>query len=452
MGCGFRNDQGADGIDGNGPEALAKPDDLARAAMRLIPHKVLVMSGKGGVGKTTVAVNLAYALAAAGHKVGIVDADMHGPDVPLMTGIEGLRAEASDEGLIPIEAPGGVRVLSVSSFLTSPDAPVIWRGPAKTGVIAQFLGLADWEGTEVLIVDCPPGTGDEPLSVAQMIPDADGVVIVTSPQGVSLLDSRKCVGFARQLDLPVLGIVENFSGFACPGCGRRIDLFKRGGGQRAAAELGIRFLGSIPITEAMVEAGDSGHPLVASTPDDPASQALAAIALAITADWATSDAVAADSDADRALPPKALGTLRLGVTAEDDAGLDAVISGHFGHAPVVMVVEVQDGKVLSVKPVVNPGATNHQPGQMPRFLKSLDVDVVLTGTMGEHAKSMFDAFGIKVVGGADGTVGQALNAWIRGDLAVWVPCGAHGHHGGGCGGHGHDHAGGGCGGHTSGQD
>jgi predicted Fe-Mo cluster-binding NifX family protein len=179
---------------------------------------------------------------------------------------------------------------------------------------------------------------------------------------------------------------------------------------------------------------------------------LAAIALAITADWATSDAVAADSDADRALPPKALGTLRLGVTAEDDAGLDAVISGHFGHAPVVMVVEVQDGKVLSVKPVVNPGATNHQPGQMPRFLKSLDVDVVLTGTMGEHAKSMFDAFGIKVVGGADGTVGQALNAWIRGDLAVWVPCGAHGHHGGGCGGHGHDHAGGGCGGHTSGQD
>jgi Mrp family chromosome partitioning ATPase len=287
MGCGCGDGQDTGGCGGSDQGRTFQPDDRARVAMRKIPHKILVMSGKGGVGKTTVAVNLAYALAAAGHKVGIVDADLHGPDVPLMTGVEGLRAQASDDGLIPIDAPGGVRVLSVSSFLASPDAPVIWRGPAKAGVIAQFLGLADWSGTDVLIVDCPPGTGDEPLSVAQMIPDADGVVIVTSPQGVSLLDSRKCVGFARQMDLPVLGIVENFSGFECPGCGRRIDLFKRGGGRQAATDLGVRFLGSIPITEAMVEAGDSGRPLVVSTPDDPASLVLAAIAQTLVADWAS---------------------------------------------------------------------------------------------------------------------------------------------------------------------
>ena len=444
MGCGCGDGQDAGGCGEHGREAAFQPDDLARAAMRRIPHKVLVMSGKGGVGKTTVAVNLAYALAAAGHKVGIVDADLHGPDVPLMTGVEGMRGEAGDQGLTPIEAPGGVRVLSVSMFLPSPDAPVIWRGPAKAGVIAQFLGAADWEGTDVLIVDCPPGTGDEPLSVAQMIPDADGVVIVTSPQGVSLLDSRKCVGFARQLDLPVLGIVENFSGFACAGCGRRIDLFKRGGGQRAATDLGVRFLGSIPITEAMVEAGDSGKPLVVSTPDDPASVALAGIALAISADWTIADDAAAEPAAATDRHAKAPGMTRLGVTAEDMSGLDAPIAGHFGHAPVVTVVEVQDGKVVTVTTVPNPGAANHQPGQMPRFLKSLDVDVVLTGTMGERAKSMFDAFGIRVVGGADGTVRQALDAWLRGDLADWVPCGNHGHAGGGCGGHDH---GGGCGSH-----
>lgn len=287
MGCGCGGGDGGCG-GGGGLEREredAQPDGLARAAMRRIPHKVLVMSGKGGVGKTTVAVNLAYAFAARGFQVGIVDADLHGPDVPLMTGLQGMPGDAEGEALQPLQAAPGVRVLSVSGYLPSADAPVIWRGPAKAQVLAQFLGQADWTGTDVLVVDCPPGTGDEPLSVAQMIPDADGVVIVTSPQGVALLDSRKCVGFALQMGQMVLGIVENFSGFACPGCGRRIDLFKRGGGEQAAEQLGVPFLGRIPITEAMVEAGDSGEPLVSSAPEDPAAQALVAIAAAIAAGW-----------------------------------------------------------------------------------------------------------------------------------------------------------------------
>lgn len=439
MGCGC-----GDGDEGHAERPAKRPDGVARVAMARIPHKVLVMSGKGGVGKTTFAVNLAFAFAAKGLRVGIVDADLHGPDVPLMTGIEGVRGQAEGEVIAPIEVIPGVRVLSISSFLPSRDSPVIWRGPAKAGVIAQFLGQADWTGTDVLVVDCPPGTGDEPLSVAQMIPDADGVVIVTSPQGVSLLDSRKCVGFAHQLNLPVLGIVENFSGFECPGCGRRIDLFKRGGGERAAGELGVPFLGRIPITEAMVEAGDTGRPLVASSPADPAAQALSAIATLLAGQW---KAGKTRSKPGMAGPgPTDRHNVRLGITTEDDGGLDGMVAGHFGHAPFVTVVAIEKGQVVSARAEVNPNAAEHKPGDMPRFLQSLGVDVVVTGSMGQRAKEMFDGFGITVVTGAAGRVHDAVEAWQHGTLADWTPCAHHesGHaHGeGGCGGHGAGH---GCG-------
>ena len=403
MGCGCGDN------DGCGARNEAQPDDIARSAMARIPHKILVMSGKGGVGKTTVAVNLAYAFAARGLQVGIVDADLHGPDVPWMTGVEGVAAEGAQNVLMPIETIAGVKVLSIASFLPSSDSPVIWRGPAKAGVLAQFLGQGDWEGTDLLVVDCPPGTGDEPLSIAQMVPDADGAVIVTSPQGVSLLDSRKCVGFARKLDLPVLGIVENFAGFVCPGCGRSIDLFKRGGGEKAAGELGVPFLGRIPITEAVVEAGDSGFPLVASKPDDPASRAMDAIASVLEQGWKDAGNGRQEGQGE---PEAADGkSLRIGIPSEDEGGLDAIVSGHFGHAPVVTVVEIEDGAIREVRAERNPGAADHQPGAMPRFLQSLGVHVVLTGSMGERAKTMFDSFGIRVVGGASGTVRDVVEAW-----------------------------------------
>lgn len=257
----------------------------ARQAMDAIPHKIIVMSGKGGVGKTTLAVNLAYAFAAQGWRVGILDADIHGPDVAWMTGVEGQRTESEDGRLMPLQPAENVKVLSMSAFLPDSDSPVIWRGPMKMSVIQQFMGEGQWEDTEVLVVDCPPGTGDEPLSVVQLMPHPDGTVVVTSPQGVALLDSRKCVNFARKMNLPVLGIVENLSGFVCSHCGHTTNLFKTGGGEAAAQQLEVPFLGRVPISEKMVDAGDNGQPLVVAAPDDPASLEILEVARQLSREW-----------------------------------------------------------------------------------------------------------------------------------------------------------------------
>ncbi len=270
-------------------DEIAQAEQRVLEAMDRIPHKILVMSGKGGVGKTTVAVNLAFAMASQGLEVGLLDVDLHGPNVALMAGVEGRQLEMKNDRITPIRATPKVRVLSIAFFLPHPDAPIAWRGPRKSGAIRQLLADGDWDGVDVLIVDCPPGTGDEPMSVGQLIPSADGVIVVTSPQDVSLLDSRKCVGFVDQIGLKMLGIVENLSGFVCPSCGERVDLFKTGGGERAATELGVPFLGRIPLSAAMVEAGDSGKPLVISDPDDAAAVAIGKVAERLQQSWKSVD-------------------------------------------------------------------------------------------------------------------------------------------------------------------
>ncbi len=227
-----------------------------------IKNKIVVMSGKGGVGKTTVAVNLATALSLRGKKVGILDVDIHGPNVPKMLGIdEEIRIQSDDDSIKPVIVENDLKVMSMAFLLSSPDLPVIWRGPMKMSVINQFLGDVQWGELEYLIVDLPPGTGDECLSMAQQIPGA-GAVIVTTPQDVALLDSRKSVNFAKQLNMPVLGIVENMSGMSCPHCGKNIDLFKIGGGERAAKDMDVPFLGRLPIDPEVVDAGDSGSPII----------------------------------------------------------------------------------------------------------------------------------------------------------------------------------------------
>ncbi len=233
-----------------------------------IKHTIMVMSGKGGVGKSTVAVNLAIGLSQQGYKVGILDADIHGPNIPKILGIEEERLLADEEGSIrPVEALGTLKVVSVGYLLDSKDTPVIWRGPMKHGVINQFLKDVNWGELDFLVVDLPPGTGDEPLSIAQLIKNTEGVeaplaVVVTTPQDVALLDSRKSIGFARALGLEVLGVVENMSGFKCPHCGKPIDLFKTGGGEKAANELGVRFLGAVPIDPDIVTDTDAGVPFI----------------------------------------------------------------------------------------------------------------------------------------------------------------------------------------------
>jgi len=243
-----------------------------------IKHYIVVMSGKGGVGKSTVAVNLAVSLAQQGLKVGLLDADIHGPNLPKMLGLEKSRLQATEGGIVPMEFIPGLSVVSMAFLLESVDNPVVWRGPLKHTVIRQFVADVQWGELDYLVVDLPPGTGDEPLSVAQVLKAVDGSVIVTTPQEVALLDSRKSVVFSQQLEIPVIGIVENMSGLVCPHCGKEIDLFKKGGGEVAARELNVPFLGRVPIDPQIVVNGDAGKPYVIAFPESQAAKNLKQIA------------------------------------------------------------------------------------------------------------------------------------------------------------------------------
>lgn len=254
-------------------EQLKEDEMKVLKTLAKIKNRLLIFSGKGGVGKSTVAANLALAFARKGMKVGLLDVDIHGPNLPKMLGVEDKRLDVSPEGIKAVEVNDNLKLVSMSFFLQDPNLPVIWRGPMKMKAIQQFLGDVDWGELDWLIIDSPPGTGDEPLSVAQLIP-ATAAIVVTTPQEVSLLDSRKAVAFAWRLDLKVLGIIENMSGMICPHCGKKIDLFKEGGGKMAAIELGVPFLGKIPLDPQIVTLGDEGKPFIVDQPSSEASQAL----------------------------------------------------------------------------------------------------------------------------------------------------------------------------------
>jgi Mrp family chromosome partitioning ATPase len=253
-------------------------EENAKIGERLarIKNRLLVFSGKGGVGKSTVTANLAQSLAARGLRIGALDVDIHGPNLAKMLGVEGRKLEGSDDGIRPVQVGPNLSLVSMSFLTEGPDNPIIWRGPMKMKVIEQFLGDVEWGDLDWLVIDSPPGTGDEPLSVAQLVP-ATGAVVVTTPQEVSVLDSRKAVVFARRLQLRVLGIIENMSGFVCPYCGRRSDLFKTGGGERAAIEMGVPFLGRIPIDPRIVASGDAGRPFATDADGSDAVRAFSAV-------------------------------------------------------------------------------------------------------------------------------------------------------------------------------
>ncbi len=241
-----------------------------------IRHKVLVLSGKGGVGKSTVAVNLAVALQREGRRVGLLDVDVHGPSVPTMLGLEGEQIFSEGEAFLPVEH-GGLKVMSVGFLLRRREDPVIWRGPMKMGVIRQFLQDVEWGDLDYLIVDAPPGTGDEPLSVCQLVGEADGAIVVTTPQEVALSAVRKCISFCRKLELRVLGVVENMSGFLCPHCGNRTDILLSDGGRRMAEEMRVPFLGRIPLEQGVAVSGDSGKAVGEAAVSQETTRAFAAI-------------------------------------------------------------------------------------------------------------------------------------------------------------------------------
>ena len=277
---------------------------------RNIKHKIMVLSGKGGVGKSTVSTGLALSLAQQGHKVGILDIDITGPNIPKMMGLDGRRLHVENKRIHPAQGHLGVKVISMAFLLDDEDTPVVWRGPIKLGAIQQFIGDVEWGQLDYLVIDLPPGTSDEPLTVAQSLPDIDGMVIVTTPQQVALLDSRKSITFSESLKVPVLGVVENMSGFTISGTttpgtnlsvgapgGKTLtttagddgafsftlDIFKEGGGRSTAEEFGVPFLGALPFDPGFVRGGDDGVHRIVSEPDGASAHAFAQVVDAIQA-------------------------------------------------------------------------------------------------------------------------------------------------------------------------
>ena len=242
-----------------------------------IKHIIIVMSGKGGVGKSTVSSNLAAMLSMQGYQTGIMDVDITGPNIPKMFGVEDEKLHVLEEKLIPVTVPPSLKLMSMAFLLPDKDSPVMWRGPVKMGAIKQFIEDVNWGYLDYLVVDMPPGTGDEALSIVQLMPKADGMVIVTTPQDVALLDSRKSLRFGAETRIPIIGIVENMSGFVCPHCGEVTDIFKSGGGEAAAKELNVQFLGRVPIEPGVVDAGDSGMPVVLKYPESASAKAFESI-------------------------------------------------------------------------------------------------------------------------------------------------------------------------------
>ena len=236
---------------------------------------IAVSSGKGGVGKSTVAANLAAALAAQGARVGLMDADVYGPDIPIMFGVHSRPGITADERIVPIEAHG-VKLMSIG-FLIDEDTPAIWRGPIVMGIIRQFLQQVVWGELDYLLVDMPPGTGDAQLSLVQLA-KVDGAIMVTTPQGVATADVLKGIKMFERVEVPLLGLVENMSGFVCPHCGEQTDVFGRGGGEKLAASAGVPFLGTVPLGASVVKDGDSGRPTVVAEPDSPEAKAFVALA------------------------------------------------------------------------------------------------------------------------------------------------------------------------------
>ena len=265
--------------DENTWQEKARQADQIKQRMSKIKHKIAIISGKGGVGKSLVTVNLATGLARNGRKgkIAILDADLTGPCIPKMLGLKGRKLDLGPAGIQPSLGPEDIGVVSMDFLLPSDDAPVIWRGPLKMGAIRQFLEEVSWGDMDYLLVDLPPGTGDESLSILQLLPEMDGVIIVTIPSEVSQAVVKKAVTFARKMNVPILGIVENMSGMPCPHCGEIIEVFSRGGGAKVSKEMDVELLGSIPLDPQVAADSDEGIPFIVKHPDSPAAKAFTQI-------------------------------------------------------------------------------------------------------------------------------------------------------------------------------
>ncbi len=363
--------------------------------LQQVDHKLLVMSGKGGVGKSTVATNLAVFLSEKGYQVGLMDVDVHGPSIAGLLGLTGLKLNTIGNQIQPYAYTDNLKVLSIQGLIDKPDAPLIWRGPMKISLIRQFLSDVAWGPLDYLIIDSPPGTGDEPLTVAQTIPGCKAV-IVTTPQEIALADVRKSIQFCAQVNMPVLGLIENMSGFVCPTCGSLHAIFKTGGGEKTAANWNIPFLGSLPIDPAVVTAGDAGKTINSLT-------------------GATKEKM--QSIVGRILTE--ISQEKEGVNSHMKIAVpltNGKLGAHFGHCEQFAVVTVAGGQIIKTETLTPPP---HEPGVIPNWLADMGCTDILVGGMGEGALEIFKQRGIKVFSGAPCEAPEDLvNHYLRGELTA----------------------------------
>lgn len=353
-----------------------------------IKNEIVILSGKGGVGKSTVAANLAISLALKGYKTGLLDVDIHGPSIPTILGLENARAEGTDKIIFPCSYGDNLlKVISIAFLLNNADDAIIWRGPAKTGIIKQFIEDVVWEELDYLIIDCPPGTGDEPLSVVQLLEDVTGAVIVTSPQKLAVTDVRKSINFCKKLNVPVLGVIENMSGFVCPECNKTIDIFKSGGGEKMAQDMNVPFLGKIPLDPGIVEAGDSGKPFVEFFSETGTAKIIEDIIKPIIL----------YQNNKLELQKENIKTMKIAVPTHGGK-----LCLHFGHCEVFTLIDVdKTTKTITRKEELTPPP--HEPGVLPKWLSEQKADVIIAGGMGSRARTLFEEYNIKVIVGTEET-------------------------------------------------
>ncbi|NDV26634.1 iron-sulfur cluster carrier protein MrpORP [Desulfovibrio sp. JC010] len=390
--CGSCSSSGS-GCSSSGCSEGCSPEDMKlKKALSRIKHKIVVISGKGGVGKSTVATNIAVALSLAGKQVGLLDVDVHGPSVPRLLSLQDEKPHIGHEVIEPISWSSNLWVMSLGFMLPSKDDPVIWRGPVKIGLIKQFVQDVAWNDLDFLVVDCPPGTGDEPLSALQTLGQDAHAVIVTTPQGVAVDDVRRSVNFCKQVGNPVLGIVENMSGFVCPDCGNVHDIFNSGGGEELAKETGVNFLGRVPLDPEVGRSGDEGYPIIRTDHESPTGKALNTI---IKPMLNLTETLQENNEMPKAEELQGKnGMIRIAVPVA--AGK---LCMHFGHCEQFALVDVD----VASKGIV---ATNmetpppHEPGVLPKWIAEQGVQLVLAGGMGSRAQSLFTDAGVKVIVGS----------------------------------------------------
>jgi ATP-binding protein involved in chromosome partitioning len=365
-----------------------------------IKHKILVLSGKGGVGKSTIAANLAVWLSMSRGKVGLLDVDIHGPSVPKLLGLEQKKLDYSNDTIIPARCGQTLEVMSIGFLLRSDNDAVIWRGPMKHNIINNFVSNVVWGDIDYLVVDCPPGTGDEPLSIVQLIPGIDGAVVITTPQQLSVIDVKKCVTFCRQLNVPVLGVIENMAGFVCPSCGRKTEIFTGRGGKEIANELNTPFLGDIPLDPYLALTSDSGKPLIYSDIESPTKKAMQATFEALLKNIKTPKTQMEVKDKMKIAIPITNGRL----------------STHFGHCEQFAVFDIDaDKKNVTNTEMMTPPA--HEPGVLPKWLGEMGVNLIIAGGMGQRAIQLFKQNNIEVITGApDNEPQQVVADYLNGRL------------------------------------